>query len=83
MNAELVASGQRRILIPTVYREDYLSALRELTRRNRPGLMLPMLERAQEFSASITFDDRAAAIAALTRANAFRDSDDARLRILA
>jgi len=80
MNAELVASGQRRILIPTVYREDYLGALRELTRRDRPGLMLPMLERAQEFTGAIDFTDRAAAITALAHANAFRDSGEARLR---
>lgn len=81
MNAELVAGGQRRVLIPTVYREDYLGALRELTRRNRPGLMLPMLERAQEFAAAIDFSDRPRAIMALTRSNAFKDSEEARLRL--
>jgi hypothetical protein len=81
MNAELVAGGQRRILIPTVYREDYLGALRELTRRNRPGLMLPMLERAQEFTTAVDFRDRPAAIVALTGSNAFRDSEEARLRM--
>lgn len=81
MNAELVAGGQRRILIPTVYREDYLGALRELTRRNRPGLMLPMLERAQEFTTAVDFRDRPAAIVALTSSNAFKDSEEARLRM--
>lgn len=80
MNAELVAGGQRRILIPTVYREDYLGALRELTRRNRPGLMLPMLERAQEFTAAVDFTVRADAIAVLAASNAFRASEEARLR---
>jgi hypothetical protein len=81
MNAELVAGRQRRILIPAVYREDYMGALRELTRRDRPGLMLPMLERAQEFTAAVDFTDRAAAITALATANAFRESDEARLRM--
>lgn len=81
MNAELVAGGQRRILIPTVYREDYLGALRELTRRDRPGLLLPMLERAQEVTAAIDFADLGAARGALASANAFRDWQEARLRI--
>ena len=36
MNAELVAADQSKIIIPTVFREDYLNALRRLTRRNDP-----------------------------------------------
>ena len=32
MNAELVAADQSKIIIPTVFREDYLDALRRLTR---------------------------------------------------
>ncbi len=41
MNADLVFAGSSTIIIPTVYREDYLLALRALTRRNRP---VPLVE---------------------------------------
>ncbi len=33
MNAELVGGGQSRIIIPTVFRDDYLGGLRQLTRQ--------------------------------------------------
>jgi fido (protein-threonine AMPylation protein) len=36
MNAELVKVEQTRIIIPTVYREDYLGTLRRLTRQQDP-----------------------------------------------
>ncbi len=34
MNAELVKAGQTRIMIHTVYRDDYLGALRRLTKQS-------------------------------------------------
>ena len=36
MNAELVAGGDERIIIPTVFHGDYLAALRALSRTGRP-----------------------------------------------
>lgn len=36
MSAELVQAGECRILIPTVYREDYLGGLRALSRQDDP-----------------------------------------------
>jgi Fic family protein len=40
INAELVTTGQTRIIIPTVYRDDYLGALRRLTRNNDPQVYI-------------------------------------------
>src|SRR5690606_30968861 len=57
MNAELVAAGQTKIIIPTVFREDYLGALRQLTRRNEPDTFIRMLQRAQQLSTTITGED--------------------------
>lgn len=51
MNAELVSESLPTIIIPTVFREDYLMALRALTRRERPGPLVDMIHRAQKFSA--------------------------------
>lgn len=58
MNAELVAAEQSKIMIPTVYREDYIGALRRLSRRSDPLVYIRMMERAHEFSANVYGDDR-------------------------
>ncbi len=56
LNAELVHGKRSRIIIPTVYREDYLLALRALTRQGntdpyikdaRPGAGLHRADRLQ------------------------------------
>jgi len=78
MNAELVSSGQGRIIIPTVYREDYLGALRRLTRADDPSVLIKALRFAQDYTAQIDFADRDEAITQLSRTNAFNEptSDD-------
>ena len=83
MNAELVKSKQTRILIPSVYRDDYLGALRRLSRRQDPSVYIKMLERAFEFSATIVADDMDTMEAHLAASNAFKEEDDeARLKII-
>jgi hypothetical protein len=79
MNAELVAAGLRRIIIPTVLRDDYLGALRALSRRGDPAAYLRMIDHAQRFSASVDFSDFASARRALEAANAFKDPGEAHL----
>lgn len=81
MNAELIAGMQRRILIPTVYRDDYIGALRLLSRQNNPTVLPKMLDIAQAFTAAVSFPDYASALAQLAESNAFRASDEARLLI--
>ena len=71
MNAELVAGGQRRILIPIVYREDYLLALLALSRSDNTEPMLRMLDRAQDFCARIDFTNLDHALGVLNTYNAF------------
>jgi fido (protein-threonine AMPylation protein) len=53
MNAELVKAGQTRIIIPTVFRDDYILTLRKLTRDNDPKPYIKMLDKAQRFSQTI------------------------------
>ena len=50
MNAELVTTNEPTIIIPNVYREDYLLSLRALSRRNRSEPLIKMLKNAQDFS---------------------------------
>lgn len=81
MNAELISGRQRRILIPTAFREDYLLALRALSRERNPTPLLRTLDRAQAFSAAIEFTELQAALAVLRGCRAFENDPDARLRM--
>jgi len=81
MNAELTAAAQTKIIIPTVYREDYLGALRQLTRRQQPDTFIRMLQRAQQFSATITGEDMDTMQQVLEASNAFKEGDEHILRI--
>lgn len=82
MNAEFVKAEQTRIIIPTVYRDDYLGALRRLTRNQDPAVYIRMLERAQDFSATIIADNMENAETHLTLSNAFKEHDEAKLKII-
>lgn len=46
MNAELSSVGQSKIIIPTVYRKDYLGGLRQLTPRQEPCTDIRTPQRA-------------------------------------
>lgn len=81
MNAELVSSGERRILVPTAFRMDYLGALRRLSRNDDPTVLIRALDFAQEFTSRIDFSDLEAARRALEAHGAFRADEEARLRM--
>lgn len=80
MNSELVAAGQSKIIIPTVFREDYLNALRRLTRKGDPSVLIRAISRVRQFSANITGDDFDATRKYLEACNAFKDGEDYILR---
>jgi len=82
LNAELVKANQTRIIIPTVYRDNYLGALRRLTRNEEPAVYIRMLQRAQEFSASLLANDMDALETHLRLSNAFKEDDEAKLKII-
>lgn len=79
MNAELVAGAQTRVLVPTVYRDDYLGALRALTRHGNADAYVRMLVRAHRFSAAIVGENRDEMRALLQQGNAFDESTEAKL----
>lgn len=81
MNAELVTAGQTKVIIPTVFREDYLGALRQLTRRHQPDTFIRMVQRAQQFSATIIGEDMDVMQQVLEASNAFKEGDEHILRI--
>jgi hypothetical protein len=77
MNAELSAAAQARVLIPIVYRLDYVGALRAASRDNAFKPLVAVLEFAQRYTARVDFTDRTTAENDLTRTNALRDPYEA------
>ena len=73
MNAELVAAGEERIIIPTVYRGNYLAALKALSQTQRPNALIRTLDFAQKWTASIDCAELRATQQQLKRCNAFLD----------
>jgi hypothetical protein len=82
MNAELVKAAQSKIIIPTVYRDDYMGALKRFTKQGDCGPYIRMLQRAHEFSENIVGDDMNEMQELLVESNAFFEHTEARLRII-
>lgn len=80
MNAELVAGGRTKIIIPTVYRSDYLLNLRSLSRQSQPRGFVRLIDRAHAFSHWFNSKDRLAAIEQLQMSQAFKESEEASLQ---
>jgi fido (protein-threonine AMPylation protein) len=77
MNAELVAGGEVRIVVPTVYRNNYLAALRGATHTGHYAALYAMLAFARRYTAQIDFSSRERAESELAATNALRDSTEA------
>ncbi|MGH9363672.1 MAG: Fic family protein, partial [Thermoanaerobaculia bacterium] len=74
MNAHLTQGALSRIIIPTVYREDYVLPLKALSNQGDPAAYLAAMTRAQRWSASFAWDQpRGGVRAALESCNAFRE----------
>ncbi len=81
MNAELVKAGQSKIIIPTVFREDYMGALKKFTKQRKCDTYIKMLQRAHEFSANVYSENMDDMQAYLTSCNAFIEDSDVILKI--
>ncbi len=74
MNCMLSAGRLSRIIIPTVYREDYLLPLKALSRHREAQPMVAALTRIQRWSAAFEYGrPRAAVREELARCNAFQE----------
>ena len=81
MNAELVAGGEERIIIPTAYRTDYLTALKAFTHNARIEPLLRMLSVAQGYTSRIDWSSIELARADLAATNAFDEGEHAKLKL--
>jgi len=77
MNAELVHASEQRIIIPQVYRANYLMALRALTVNSRPEALISTLDFAQRYVAALDYSSFEGARETLEQTNAFRDPAEA------
>ncbi len=75
MNAELVQGGQSRIIVPTVFRDDYLGGLRLLTRQADPSILIKSLRYLHDYTSRVDFGTTDKATRALTVTNAFNEPD--------
>lgn len=53
MNAELFRAGEAKIIVPNVYREDYLLSLRQLSRNGEPQAFIKVMETLHHFSSTL------------------------------
>ncbi|MCP5066446.1 MAG: cell filamentation protein Fic [bacterium] len=78
MNAELSAVGDARIVIPSVYRNEYISALRRVSTSNgNIDAYLAVMTHAWRWTAAMPWTDRAATEGQLDATNALMGSTDA------
>ena len=76
MNAELTAANQSKIIIPTVFRTDYLGALRQLTRKDNPEKLIHAIQRVRLFSSNLRGEDFDSMRYYMEHCNAFKEEDD-------
>jgi len=69
-NAELSAARQQRLMIPIVFRDDYLQALRAMSRLEVPTALIKVLARAQAWAGSIDWSSASSATTDLERTHA-------------
>jgi len=76
LNAELTAAGQCRVMIPLSYRDEYLAALRALTRGSNPRPIWRMVDRAQRWAAAMTWKPHDRVLDLMEQTNALLDPHD-------
>jgi hypothetical protein len=84
MNAELVSGGEERIVLPTVYRNNYLAALKALSQSGSTEPLLRVMDFAQKWTASVPWGNLEETHGVLERCNAFADpgqADDTGIRL--
>ena len=77
MNAELVSARENRIIVPTVYRNNYLMALKALSQNGVTGALVRVIDFAQKYTAAVDFSDLDRARLVLDRTHAFADPNEA------
>jgi hypothetical protein len=80
-NAELSRLGRARIIIPTLYHEQYVDAQRALSRSNDPEPIIRALSRIAEWRTLFDYSDVRKVVAEMKKTNAFAE-DPREFRLL-
>ncbi len=74
MNAELSVVNESRIIVPTLFREEYLDCLRVLTRQGKPEPFIDAMRHIQQWTAAFDYTDLDHVIGQMKACNAFEKS---------
>ncbi|MEQ9107840.1 MAG: Fic family protein [Limnobacter sp.] len=74
MNSELSVVGACRIIIPTLFRDEYLDCLRVLSREGNPAPFVSAMQKIQAWSAAFDYENLDCVISEMKRCNAFERS---------
>ena len=74
MNAELSVVKGCRIIVPTLFREEYLDCLRLLTREGSPKPFLDAMQHVHAWTAAFNYENLDKVIAGMKLCNAFEKS---------
>lgn len=77
MDSELVAANEQKIIIPTIFRDDYLTSLKALSQSSRVTPFVQVLDFAQRYTNPIQWDDFNQAKASLEATHAFLKANEA------
>lgn len=82
MNAVFSSNGLSKIIIPTVYREDYMGALKKFTKQRNPDAYIRMALRAYEFSSNVYDENIEKMEEYLMKCDAFKEAKEGKLKII-
>ncbi|GHU83140.1 hypothetical protein FACS189415_4870 [Bacteroidia bacterium] len=81
-NAELFKSGLSRIIVPTVYREDYIMSLKKFTNRKEPDTFIRVMDKLQYFSNNIFGDNFDELNNYFKATDAYKEPSEGKLKII-
>jgi Fic family protein len=81
-NAELFKSGLSRIIVPTVYREDYILSLKKLSNKKDPESFIRVIDKLQHYSHQIFGDNFHELSDYFKATNAYKEPSEAKLKMI-
>jgi hypothetical protein len=81
-NAELFKSGQSRIIVPTVFREDYILSLKKFTNSKEPDTYIRVMDKLQHFSNTIFGNNFDELNHYFQETDAYKEPSEGRLKII-
>lgn len=81
-NAELFKSGLSRIIVPTVFREDYIGSLKRFTNKKDPDAFIRVMDKLQHFSNNIFGENFEELNNYIIETNAYKEPTEGKLNVI-